>query len=397
MADRPRSDREFSVTDQTVTRPDDLAPQALRVLFVTPRYYPYTGGVETHVAQVARRLSKAGAIITVLTTDRSGTLPPEEQIEGVTIRRVRAWPRQGDYYFAPDIYRIIRQGQWDIVHVQSYHTFVAPLAMLAARRAKLPYVVTFHGGGHSSRVRQLLRGAQHWTLRPLLAHAARLIAVAQFETEFWSKRLKLPADRFVFIPNGADLPQLPRGARSAKTDRTLLVSIGRLERYKGHQRVIAALPYLLRQLPDVHLWIAGAGPYESTLKELAEQLHVSDRVEIRAVPPTERVKMAEELSQAALVLLLSEYETHPIAVLEAAALGRPALVADTSGLRELAQQGLARAIPLHSTPQQVAAAALQQIRAPFTPPSITLPTWDECTAGLSALYRQVTQGASCAS
>ena len=44
--------------------------------------------------------------------------------------------------------------------------------------------------------------------------------------------------------------------------------------------------------------------------------------------------MAEELSQAALVVLLSEYETHPIAVLEAVALGRPALVAATSGLSE---------------------------------------------------------------
>jgi glycosyltransferase involved in cell wall biosynthesis len=107
--------------------------------------------------------------------------------------------------------------------------------------------------------------------------------------------------------------------------------------------------------------------------------------------------MAEALSQAALVMLLSEYETHPIAALEAVALGRPVLVADTSGLSELATRGLAKAIPLNSTPQQVAAAVLDQIRTPWVPPSIRLPTWDDCTAGLIALYQQVVQGVTCAS
>jgi len=342
-------------------------------------------------------LSRAGVTATVLTTDLGGTLPREEQIDGVTIRRVRAYPATSDFYLAPDIYRVITPGEWDIIHVQSYHTLVAPLAMFTAWRAQLPYVVTFHGGGHSSRLRHTLRGAQHRMLRPLLARAERLIAVAQFEIEFWSKRLKLPVDRFVCIPNGADLPQLPGATRSVRTDRTLIASVGRLERYKGHQHVISALPYILPQVPDVHLWIAGVGPYESDLKQLAQKLNVSDRVEIRDVPATERVRMAEELSQAALVVLLSEYETHPIAALEAAALGRPVLVADTSGLRELADRGLAKAIPLNSTPEQVAAAVLDQIRAPLVPPAVALPTWDDCTAGLMSLYRQVTQGVSCAS
>ncbi len=379
------------------TRPVDVEHHALRVLFVTPRYYPYTGGVETHVAQVARRMACAGVTAAVLTTDLRGTLPREEQIDGVTIRRVRAYPASSDIYLAPDIYRMIAPGEWDIVHVQSYHTLVAPLAMFAAWRAQLPYVVTFHGGGHSSRLRHTLRGAQHRMLRPLLARARRLIAVAQFEIEFWSKRLKLPVDRFVCIPNGADLPQLPGAARSARTDRTLIASVGRLERYKGHQHVIKALPYIVPRVPNVHLWIAGTGPYESDLRQLAHKLNVADRVEIRAVPANERARMAEELSQAALVMLLSEYETHPIAVLEAAALGRPVLVADTSGLHELAGRGLAKAIPLNSTPEQVAAAVLDQIRAPLVPPAITLPTWDDCTAGLISLYRQVIQGVPCVS
>jgi glycosyltransferase involved in cell wall biosynthesis len=395
-----RSQDETGQTE-VVARKDTSLEQAgvnsLRVLMVTPRFFPFMGGVENHVYEVARRLACQNVDITVLTTDTSGQLPTDELAEGIRIRRVRAWPAQRDYYFAPDIYRFIRGGHWDIVHVQSYHTLVAPLAMFAARRAGIPYVLTFHGGGHSSRLRNAGRGVQWSLLRPLIAQAQRLIAVAEFEIEFWGRKLRVPADRFVVIPNGADLPPLKRSGRGVTTGRTVIASIGRLERYKGHQRIIAALPYILAQCPDVQLWIAGVGPYESTLSDLAKELNVSDHVEIRAVPMSERDRMAEEVSQAALVVLLSEYETHPIAVLEAIALGRPALVAATSGLNEIAGRGLAQAIPLDSTPRQVAEAVLDQLRQPHVPPPFKLPTWDDCATDLFALYQQVAQESVCVS
>src|SRR5215510_11353990 len=100
------------------------ATEPLRILMVTPRYFPDMGGVETHVSEVTRRLALAGADVTILTADRTGLRPTSEQIDGVSIRRVRAWPAQRDYYFAPDIARVITQGSWDVVHCQSYHTFV---------------------------------------------------------------------------------------------------------------------------------------------------------------------------------------------------------------------------------------------------------------------------------
>ena len=369
----------------------------LRLLMVTPRYFPYIGGVETHVYEVARRLARVGVDVTVLTTDPGGQLPTTEQSEGVRIQRVRAWPAKRDYYFAPDIYTMITQGNWDVVHIQSYHTLVAPLAMFAARRAKIPYVVTFHGGGHSSRLRNALRGAQRALLRPLLTRAERLIAIARFEIESLGEQLELPAERFVFIPNGADLPMAATPVAQAITDKILIASVGRLERYKGHHRVIEALPYILEQHPNVRLWIAGAGPYEAALRHLALKLGVAGCVDIRAIPPANRERMASELAKAALVVLLSDYETHPIMALEALALGRPVLVADTSGLSELAEKGLARAIPLQSTAQQVAAAILDQLRQPLAPPSIDLPTWDECAASLFSLYKTVSRRPTCAS
>ena len=366
----------------------------LRVLMVSARSFPYMGGVENHIYEVSRRLAQAGVDITVLSTDPSGRLPPSERVEGVKIERVRAWPAKRDYYFAPDIYRVVMRAGWDIVHCQCYHTFVPPLAMLAALRAHIPYVVTFHGGGHSSRLRNALRGTQRAMLRPLLARAERLIATARFETAFFGKQLRLPQERFVYIPNGSDLATGLRPA-PATAGHTLIASVGRLERYKGHHHVIAALPFILEQRPDVRLWIAGSGPYETALRRLAQKHGVADRVEIRAVPAADREAMAAQLSKAALVTLLSEYETHPMAALEALALGRPVLVADTSGLSELAEQGLVRAIPLASTPQQVAAAILSQLRQPLVPGSMALTTWDSCTKDLLALYQEIVRKSQC--
>jgi glycosyltransferase involved in cell wall biosynthesis len=360
----------------------------MRILMVTPRYFPDMGGVETHVSEVTRRLARAGADVTILTADRTGRRPASEQIDGVSIRRVRAWPAQRDYYFAPGIARVIAEGEWDIIHCQSYHTLVAPLAMLAARRANIPYIVTFHGGGHSSRLRTALRGAQWALLRPLLARATRLIAIAKFEIALYSGYLRLPLERFTFIPNGADLASTPH-PNAAPADGTLIVSVGRLERYKGHHRAIAALPEVLKQCPDARLRIVGAGPYEPDLRRLAHSLGVSERVEIGAIPPTNRHAMAALLRRAGLVALLSDYETHPIAALEALALGRPILVTHTSGLGELADQGFARSVPLRSSPAQVASAMLKQLRQPLLPASLQLPSWDDCAAKLLQLYHMI--------
>lgn len=362
----------------------------LRVLMVTPRFLPLTGGVESHVDQVARRLA-GKADVCVLTTDRTKELPAEENRDGIRIVRVPAWPRNRDYYFAPGLARQIRKGAWDIVHIQSYHTAVAPLAMMAARRAGIPYVLTFHGGGHSSQLRTSLRGAQWSLLRPLLARARKLICVARFEAEFFSARLGIPRDRFAVIANGSDLPR-PTPAPKQEPERAgspaTIVSLGRLERYKGHHRVIEAMPEILRGQPNAELLILGTGPYRDNLFQLAEQLGVSARVRIDSIPADDRQRMADTLASASLVTLMSDFETHPLAVIEAVSLRRPALVADTSGLRELAEQGLARAIPLGSSSHDLATAALEELAAPRATPAVRLPTWDDCAEGVLAVYRE---------
>jgi glycosyltransferase involved in cell wall biosynthesis len=278
----------------------------------------------------------------------------------------------------------MRGGDWDVVHVQSYHTFVAPLAMLAAWRRNIPFCVTFHAGGHSSRLRQLARRPQWALLAPLLRRAAQLVAIAPFEIDLYSRKLRIPTSRFTLIPLGTDFGTIASLVQPGAEIRPVLASVGRLERYKGHHRLIRALPHILRERPDASVWIAGSGPDEEKLMRLARELGVADRVEIRAVH--DRLSMVQELSTVSLFVLLSDYETQPAAALEAIALGRPVLVLDVQGSRDLAERGLARAIPSDSKPVEIAEAALEQLRNPLAPAKVDFPTWDDCAERHLEMY-----------
>jgi glycosyltransferase involved in cell wall biosynthesis len=361
-----------------------------RVLMVTPLSPLHQGGVERHVMEVSRRLATGGAEAAVLCTEPGGPKLQEEEREGVTIRTVRAWPANRDWCLAPRIWREMSRQPWDIVHVQSYHTFVAPLAMLRALTLGIPYVVTFHGGGHSSDARNKVRGLQRALLRPLLQRAARLVAVARFEIEEYGGELGIGPEQFVLIPNGTDLAFSDAGSANGKPEGPpAIASIGRLERYKGHHRVIGAFPYVLNREPEAQLLVVGTGPYEADLRQLARELGIEDRVEFTSTPPDQPMAMAELLLRVSLVVLMSDFETHPLVALEAAGAGRRLLVADTSGLAEIAADGFARAIPLDESAEGIGAAVIEELAKPPQTKRPQLTSWDECAAELLALYRSL--------
>jgi glycosyltransferase involved in cell wall biosynthesis len=356
----------------------------MRLLFVAHRYLPQLGGTEIHTFEVARRLSASGHEVTVLATDLHGGLPERERRDGVEIIRVRAWPTWTDAYVAPRVASAVREIRPDIVHCQGYHTLVAPLAMATALAAHLPYVVTFHSGGHSGRARKPLRWLQNRVVFPLLVRADRLVAVSPFEAGRFAGLLDLEPSRIAVIPNGADIEV--SDAERASPEPDLILSMGRLERYKGHHRVISAFPLVLRERPNARLVLTGSGPYGSELKRLATEAGCADRVEIRAIPVERRDDFVRLVGSAALVTVLSEYESQGMGAMEAASLERPLLVSDTTALHELVTAGVARGVAPEAGPEAVAEAMLVQLRAPLRPNGVHLPTWDDCAASLLELY-----------
>lgn len=349
---------------------------------------PAMGGIETHVHEVATRLGAAGVEVTVLTTDRSGSLPIEQELPGYRMRRWRAYPRSRDYFLTPGLARhLLRAEDYDVVHVQGIHNLVPPLALAAAGRAGIPTVLTFHTGGHSSALRGSLRPLQWRLLAPLLRSTAALVAVSDFERQMFAAVLGDAPGAIRLIRNGCEPLPVDHSSETPEGS-PLLVSVGRLERYKGHHRILGALPAILAQAPNARLVLVGSGPYEQPLRAMASRLGVSDRVSICGFTRERRAAMGKLVADADVMCLLSERESHPVAVMEALGAGTNALVADTSGLSELGIAGLATAIALEATAEEIAAAALT-VAGAAAPSSPVLPSWDDCAEQLHRLYVEV--------
>ena len=153
--------------------------------------------------------------------------------------------------------------------------------------------------------------------------------------------------------------------------------------------MLAAFPHVLEEKPESRLFIVGTGPYEPDLREQAAALGVAERVEITSVPADQPAAMAELLGRISLVVLMSEFETHPLVALEAAAAGRRLLVADAGGLSELADDGFARAVPLDESAEGLARAVVEELALPPPDRRPQLSSWDECAEELLALYRSL--------
>jgi glycosyltransferase involved in cell wall biosynthesis len=359
-------------------------PGPIRVLVVAARFHPDLGGTETAIREIARRMATRDDFdLTVLTTDRSASRPTREEFDGFTVLRCHSYPRHRDYYFAPGVYKHILNNNYDIIHCQGIHTAVPILAMAAARRRRIPYIVTLHTGGHSSGSRRRLRNTQWRSLGPFLRGAAMIVAVSRFEQRIFQKACSLDASRFRIIPNGGELPGnlVPAEAIPGR-----IVSCGRLERYKGHQRIIEALPIVRRSVPDATLHILGSGPYERQLRACTDALGLEKIVAIECIKPDDRERMGKSLGQASVVAALSDYESHPLAVMEALTLGIPVVGLDTAGIGDLVKDKMVRGVPKDASSATVArilVAALQDGRANV---SGGLPTWDTAAVDLAHVY-----------
>jgi len=296
---------------------------------VCHRYFPYIGGVETHVAEISTRLIRNGLLIQVLTTDPSGLLPKEENIMGVKVRRFKSWAPNEAYYFSPSLKKYLKKNssQFDIVHAHGYHSFPALYAAQAKGKNKLVFTPHYHGSGHTF-FRSLLHRPYRFLSRKIFSKADAIICVSNYEKSLISKHFEVDAGKVVTIPNGINLVEFKDLRRERKDNKTILY-VGRLEEYKGAQHLVKVLPHLEQ---DFILEIIGKGPYRETLIRLVEKLDLVNRV--RFFQDLPRGELLQKYADADVFVLLSGREAFGITVAEALASGTPCVLANTSALTE---------------------------------------------------------------
>jgi len=363
----------------------------MKVCYVTSRYRPHTGGVETHVAELATRFADRGHEVVVVSADR-GThadgrrLPPRERLDGVRVRRVRALAPGEAFHVAPGVLRAVERVDPDLVHAHNYHSLPLTFAAAAVERlGDVPLVATphYHGGsasGFRDRLLSLYRPVGGWALH----RADAVLAVSDWEARRLAADFDLPAR---VVPNGVDVDRF-RAAEPATGpgDRPYLLSVGRLERYKGVQHAIRALA----ALPEYDLVVAGTGPFGDDLRRIAREAGVADRVNFAGYVPDD--DLPGLYAGAAAFLALSSFEAYGITVAEALAAGTPCVVREAGALVDWADRADCVGIDLDGATlgdadSAIAGGVREAVDRPA--PSEPLSSWADVVERIAAIYDAV--------
>ena len=359
----------------------------MKIVLAAPRFFPFLGGVETSTRELARRFADRGHEITVVTSNPGSSLPAEEQIDGVQVVRVPSWPGRGDPFVAPSAGKVALSLHPDVVHVQGYQSAFTPFVLRSTSRAGVPNALTFHGGAHPNALRHALYPVQRRIFAPMFRRVKALVVTAPFEIPLLAQELGCEPERFELIPDGSDLPAPDS---SIEPDPTLITSIGRLDKAKGHDRVIRAFGILAGSDSALRLTIIGQGDDRSRLEGIVAELSLGERVTFTSFPPTDRQGLAGALVSAGLVISMSKWETHPMAVIEAASLGCNIAVCTLSpGMRDLVDECLARPLDDGLDDTALAAEMRNCLEVPHVPDTRHLLTWDQSVDATEALYERL--------
>ncbi|ELZ98901.1 glycosyltransferase [Haloferax mucosum ATCC BAA-1512] len=345
----------------------------MKILQVTPRYPPQSGGVETHVREVSERLVNRGHDVTVVTADAGGDGFHRERRNGVRVRRLRGVAPGGAMHICPHVARAVRQADADVVHAHNYHSFPLFFAALGVGDRRFVATPHYHGASASS-IRDRLLSLYHPVGRWAVRRADRVVAVSDWE------RSHLEADFGVdatVIPNGLERDRFA-SATATERNRPYVLTVGRLEEYKGVQHAIRALS----ELPEYDLLVAGSGDYRDELEQIAARAGVSDRVEFLGYVADE--DLPGLYAGAAAYVTLSEFEAYGMTVAEALTAGTPCVVLNAAALTDwTTEPGV---VGVSDTESARVASAVREASKRTNPAAETVIDWDTVVERLLDVY-----------
>jgi glycosyltransferase involved in cell wall biosynthesis len=168
--------------------------------------------------------------------------------------------------------------------------------------------------------------------------------------------------RTTVIHNGIDLEAFDPGrapdvpASVPRPAGPLLVSTGRLTRWKGLHVLLDALPRVFDKVPDAGMVVAGEGEERGALERRAARLGIGEAVHFAGFLPDVR-----GLVRAADVLVHSAVEPEPFGrtVLEGLALGVPVVAVNLGGVPEIVEDGVHGLLVPPGAPEPLAEAILR--------------------------------------
>jgi phosphatidylinositol alpha-1,6-mannosyltransferase len=206
--------------------------------------------------------------------------------------------------------------------------------------------------------------------RGTLARADAVVAVSRFTRDCLVSLMGVEPAKITLIPNGVDVSRFaPRPARDdlrrryGLGGRRVLLTVGRLSERKGQDRVIEALPELLKAIPGLTYLLVGDGPLRAVLEARARALRVQESVLFAgSVAPEELVDhyaLAEAFIMANRELPSGETEGFGLVFLEANACGVPVVAGRAGGSVDAVTDGVNGLLVDGADPAAIAAAVMR--------------------------------------
>ena len=334
-----------------------------KVCFISPEYWPLTGGTGAYVYYLSNELLKNGYQIHVVTgSNQTQDIQVNPQLD-VSFLKIPKMPIIKSFLLAANSNRKLNSVR-NTAHIDITH----PQLPLTPNFAVPPnfgktLVCTVHSTwkGEAEAIRgepysrlnanEKFLVSFNWFLRffeeGMLARARKIIAVSHFTKWELTNYYKIPAHKIQVIHNGVDIKKFQPAVDKRKVkvamglnpDDLAIVSVGRLYARKGLFTLIESMPDIIKKFPKAKFIISGKGQSDEMhkLNAHAERLGVRGNIVFTGYTPDRELP---KLYQAADVFAFSTfYEHHPFAVLEALATGLPVVTTTVGGIPETIDSG----------------------------------------------------------
>lgn len=308
------------------------AASPARVCLYTPSADP--SGMGQHMLDLTEEYVRRGVAVTFM-------VGPAEPARRLLARALRAGaqaaplPHPRDPRFAPTITSCLRRHPVDVFHAHVGTGREDFDGARAARSAGVPAVVqTLHLPW------QLAHPRKRTPFFRSVREVDHLITVSEGQRATY-EQIGVPSASMTTVPNGVQ-PRALAFARLDARDRLgidpqqpVVMTVGRLNVMKGHEFLVAAMPDLLTEFPDLAVVLVGDGHLRDALAHQAEALGVGDALKLVGHRPDARAL----LSAADVFTLPSRHEGMPLAALEAMDARLPVVGTQVIGTAEVVDHG----------------------------------------------------------
>ena len=320
-----------------------------RVIFFVPQYpYPVMGGLERQSHNLSKALTGLGLEIRVLSEKITPEQPDTENVEGVSVTRMR-WFRWRllrflftPFYMFIDLWR--ERDNYDVIHLHQ-HSWIGLYLITLARLLKKPILTKLPNVGELG-----VPGMRKQPLGPLrlalFLRSSGIVAMSEVSVQELLD-VGYPRSRILKVPNGIE--HFPRGEESSgelegENSPCRVVFAGRLVEQKRLDVLLAAWAKLHEKLEGraiLELW--GEGPLGDDLKRQCKDLGIAESV----VFAGHLQDVASRLRSVDIFVLPSMVEGNSNAVLEAMEAGLPVVATPVGGTpMQVGPEGAALLFPV---------------------------------------------------